>query len=170
MNCQKKNTVKQTFAIDLRNDDLTAEDLLSTARRMYPPCVGYPFEWDEPYPDPLYATAVVLMSAALIGTTNAVLLEEFTGYRREFITAIKFNMKNSHLWSDGQYDASAWLSSKGAIDPDRLYDDAQVALGFCWMPDADSDDPTDACGVYCEEWRYPAVGTIRAQMKKGARR
>ena len=169
MNCQKKNTMKRTFAIDLRNDDLTAAHLLSMARTMYPG-VDDPDEYAGPYPHPVNATAVVLMSAALIGTIDTVRLKHFTGYSRAFISAIKVNMENSHLWSDGRYDASAWLSPKGAIDGDRLFDDVQVAMGWVWAVEADSRDTTEPCETYWDERAEPVVAAVRAKLEKRARK
>lgn len=131
--------MKQPFAIDLRNNKLTEADLLSLVEAIYP-------DPDKPDSNQINDAAVVLMSAALIGTTNTSRLDQFTSYGRTFISAIKFNMENSHLWSDGQYDASAWLSSKGAIDHVRLFDDVEVAMGWAWTPEADSLDSIDPCG------------------------
>ena len=142
MKHQKRKAMKQTFAIPLRKNELTAADLLSMARTL-DPGVDDPGECEGPYPNAVNAAKVVLMSAALLGTTNTVRLEQFTGYSRTFISAIKFNMENNHLWSDGRYDASAWLSAKVAIDDDLLSEDVEVAMGWAWTPEADSDDAID---------------------------
>ena len=143
--------MKQTFAIDSRNNDLTAADLLSVVRTMYPD-VEDPDEYaGPPYPHPVNATTVVLMSAVTLDTTDVAKLVQFTGYSHPFISAIRVNMENSRLWSDGRYDASAWLSSTGTIDDDRLFDDVDVAIGICWTPDADSGHAADPCGIYWDE-------------------
>ena len=157
---EKEENMKQTFAIDLRNNKLTAADLLSLARTMYRG-VDDPDEYSGPHP--VTAIAAVLMSAAFIGTIDTVRLKRFTGYSPGFISAIKFNMENNHLWSDGRYDASAWLSSKGAVDRDRLYDDVEVAMGWVWTEEADSTHSTESCEVY---WKRD----YRAQLKKDTRR
>jgi hypothetical protein len=59
MHYQKEKTIKPTFDIDLRNNKLTAADLLSLVEAIYP-------DPDKPDSNPINDVAVVLMSAALI--------------------------------------------------------------------------------------------------------
>ena len=102
---------------------------------------------------PMTAVGLVLLSAAVIDTTEATKLALFTGYRHRFISAITFNMQNNRLWVDGQYDATEWLRSDGTIDADTLWDHVEFACGDLWMPSAHSDIAADPCPctIYWDE-------------------
>jgi hypothetical protein len=155
---QEKQPTKLIVTFDLETEELTTTVLLSMVRIMYPGVEDPDLTLHEGRnPHPLNAAAVVLMSAALNRTTDTDELKYLTGYRRAFLAAVKVNMRRSGRWSDDRYDASAWLSSKGVIDPDRLHDEIEIAVGMCSMLEADG--PIDACQVY---WR----GLRRAQVEK----
>ena len=110
-------------------------------------------EVNKNYEHPMTAVGLVLMSAAIIGTTKAARLIFFTGYSRSFISAITFNMQNNQLWVGGRYDASTWLCADGTIDGEGLLTHVEVACGNEWMPAADPDIAADTCMVYWAERR-----------------
>lgn len=91
----------QTTARDLRKDTtlsklLAAKDLRPIMQAMYPD-VEDGREDNENYEHPMTAVGLVLLSAAIIGTTEAAKLTLFTGYCRSFISAITLNMRNNLL-------------------------------------------------------------------------
>lgn len=167
MKHEQRKANKQTFAVPLRKNELTAADLLSMARTLDP---GVDEDPDDPNPNSVNAAKVVLMSAALLGTTNTIRLEQFTGYSRPFISAIKFNMENNHLWCDSRYAASSWLFANVTIDDDLLSEDVEVAMGWAWTQEADSADSIDPTTSYWDQRDHAAATTIRARAKKGPRK
>jgi hypothetical protein len=156
--------MKHPFGVYLRSKKTTAEDLLSLVRAMYPETEDPDLTGHEgPEPHPVNAIAVVLLSAALLGTTDVVRLKRFTGYSRAFISAIKSNMENSRLWVEDRCDTSAWLSSSGAIDHDPFLEDVEVGMGLVWTQEADEHVLVDPCNLY---WDEPAGRNIARKAKR----
>jgi hypothetical protein len=117
---------------------------------------------DAPYEHPMTAVGVVLMSAAIMGTTEPMKLILFTGYSRAFIAAITLNMQNNHLWLDGRYGVLNWLSQDGKIDADCLWTHIEFACGNMWRPTADRASVADPCMVYwIERGGYGKGASIR---------
>jgi len=87
-------------------------------------------------------------------------LRRFTGYSREFISAIGLNMQNNKWWIEGQYDTSTWLSAEGTIDPRRFWDHIEVACGSLWMPNRATKFSIDSCKIYWDERSRPAWRNI----------
>ena len=129
---------------------LCIADLWSVMHSMYPD-VEDGREDDENYEHPMTATGMVLLSAALLRTIGLKELLLFTGYGREFISAIGLNMQNNKLWTDGRYDTSTWLSSDGTIDERKFWDHIEVACGMLWMTTRSSSFSVDSCKVYWDE-------------------
>ena len=94
----------------------TVADLRPIMQVMFP-AVEDERDDNEKYEHPMTAVGLVLLSAAIISTTEATKLVLFTGYSRPFISAITFNMQNNQLWVGGRYDASTWLSLDGRSMP-----------------------------------------------------
>ena len=128
----------------------TVADLRPIMQVMFP-AVEDERDDNEKYEHPMTAVGLVLLSAAIISTTEATKLVLFTGYSRPFISAITFNMQNNQLWVGGRYDASTWLSLDGTIDAECLWTHIEVACGDQWMPAADPDVAADTCMVYWDE-------------------
>ena len=114
---------------------------------------------------PMTAVGVVMLSAALVGTTKVKELARFTGYSRHFVSAIVINMQNNKLWIDGLYDCSSWLSPDGAIDKRGLWEHIDLACGVLWLPGCDSDVSADTCMVYWNE-RSLIRSEVRNCMKR----
>ena len=134
---------------------LAVKDLRPILQAMYPD-VEDGRDDNENYEHPLTAVGLVLMSAAIIGTTEAAKLTLFTGYSRSFISAITLNMRNNHLWIDSRYDVSTWLSSDGTIDADALWTHIEIACGNEFVPAAHPHLSSDPCMVYWDERRRPS--------------
>ncbi len=124
----------------------TGRDLLLVMQFLYPDVD----DDQEPYEHPMTAVGVVLLSAALVGTTKVNGLSRFTGYSRHFISAIVTNMQNNKLWIEG-YDCSRWLSPDGTIDKTNLWEHIDLACGDLWLPTADTAVSADPCKVYWDE-------------------
>jgi hypothetical protein len=110
---------------------------------------------NENYEHPMTAVGLVLLSAVIMGTTDATKLALFTCYSRYFISAITLNMDNNQLWVDGVYDASTWLSSDGTIDDKCFWDHIEVACGSQFMPAGDTNIKADPCKIYWGERGFP---------------
>src|SRR6266550_7777465 len=108
---------------------------------------------DDPYEHPMTAVGIVLLSAAVMGTTKAKQLILFTGYSRSFISAILINMQNNKLWLDGKYDCSPWISADGTIDKTEFWDHIEIACGSLWLPVGDTSISMDTCMIYWDERR-----------------
>src|ERR1019366_5473056 len=65
---------------------------------------------------PNFPVMVVLFSAALLRNAGPAFLEEFTGYRREFIEAIAANMVNNGLWENDLYTGASYLSGRWIVN------------------------------------------------------
>ncbi len=127
----------------------TVEDTRTILRTRYP---------DPEDPDsehPMALAGILLLSAAILGTTDAKTLIQFTGYSPEFISAITFNMQNNKLWFDGRYDHSGWLSSDGNIDDVGFWDHISAACGDLWFPKGDAHMAIDACAIHWNSRRRP---------------
>src|SRR5262249_53303165 len=71
---------------------------------------------------PMTAIGIVLLAAAILNTTDNNVLIRFTGYSREFISAITFNMQNNRAWMNGCYQNLGWLLPNGTIDDDCFWE------------------------------------------------
>ena len=100
---------------------------------------------------PMTAAGLVLLSAAIFGTTDHTKLILFTGYSRQFISAISLNMENNQLWVDGQYKSWSWLSSDGKIDERGLWDHIEFGCGTERIPTCDREIVIDACALFWDE-------------------
>ena len=89
------------------------------------------------YKHALTGATIVLLSAALLDTTNPARLARFTRYPAQFIAAIAFNMQNNQLWWEGRYDAAAIWLHDGSIDDGYLRAQVAIALGLNSLPIAD---------------------------------
>jgi len=99
---------------------------------------------------PIDAVQVVLLTAAILGTINVVKLASFTGYSRQFISAIALNMKNNHLWINGQYKCSEWFDPEDGINHAMFHEHNDIACGSRWKPYAEPIS-VDACQIYWTE-------------------
>jgi hypothetical protein len=134
---------------------LTVADLRQILQTVYPE-VENDRDDEGSYDHPMAAVGLVLLSAAIIETQELV---RFTGYSRDFISAITSNLRNNKLWIEDRYDTSAWLSAEGIIDQARFWDHIEFACGMLWQPDADSDISADPCSIYWDEGRRPSEAT-----------
>lgn len=80
---------------------------------------------------PNFPVMVVLFSGELLRNTNSMALQQFTGYRQEFIDAIASNLANNGLWKGGQYSESSWLKD-GIINREEFGLLVDVAMGCLW--------------------------------------
>ena len=103
----------------------------------------------------MVAVGIVLLSSAILGTGDIEKLVKFTGYTREFVSAIAFNMQNNNLWVNDQFEESQyrkWFALDGTIhDDDEFWENIQIACGTVWQPGADSDVSLDPCKIYWDE-------------------
>jgi hypothetical protein len=135
----------------------TVEDLRRIMRAKYPDPAEE--EGDE---HPMTAVGVVLLSAAIMETTDAQTLIRFTGYGREFISAITLNMQNNRLWIDDRYDRLGWLFSDGAMDLNCFWDHIEAACGELWFPESDPTRSVDTCRTYWDEHRRSSSAPNRS--------
>ena len=139
---------------------LSVADLRPIMQGMYPEVEDD--RDDNDYEHPMTAVGLVLLSAAIMGTSEASKLTVFTGYGHSLISAITLNMQNNRLWIDGRYDSSTWLSSDGSIPASCFWEHIEVACGVLWMPAGDTHIAVDACKVYWDERkRRPAEANTR---------
>ena len=128
---------------------LNVDDIHKALRSQY-----NDLETDVSAPDsehPIEAVATVLLSSAVLGTTDSDRLVRFTGYSRQFVSGIALNMRNNRLWGHGQYDCSGWFDPQGGIfDDRRFWEDHQVALGIMWRPSVEPIS-IDVCSIYWSE-------------------
>lgn len=124
----------------------TVENLIRLMHRKYPE-----IEDDCDDKHPMTAVGVVLLAAAIMGTTDHNALIRFTGYSRDFISAITFNMQNNRLWVDGHYQSLDWLLPKGVINDDRFWEHVEIACGMLWFSEEYTDKFVDPCAIYWEE-------------------
>ena len=95
-------------------------------------------EWD-PSPGNIYdATAVVLFSAAVLGTTIPAILAKFTGYNIGFICAVAWNMLNNKLWTVTQCCTQNWSLESGIDDYGVFWEEVSAGTGDLWFRDAES--------------------------------
>lgn len=106
---------------------------------------------NETYEHPMTAVGLVLLSAAIMGTSETGKLRRFTGYSSSFIAAITLNMQNNELWIDGKYDATTWLSSSGTINQRCLWDHIEIACGGLWLAGVNSHISANPCNIYWDE-------------------
>ncbi len=105
---------------------------------------------DEDGPDSVWgAMAKLLLSAAVVGTTDPMKLARFTGYPVEFVLAIVGNMRNNKRWIPDGYDASRWWPLSGELHDNEFTEDMEASLGSLWYPGAESDQSVDVIQVYC---------------------
>jgi hypothetical protein len=145
---KKEKNMNRTFTIvGLRAKKSTSADLLSMMRRMFPGTDNP----DCPYEHPLNAIGVVLLSAAIFGTTDVAKLSQFTGYSCPFISSIRAHMENNGLWADGRYDTSMWLRSDGTIDGDRLWEHVMFAEGDLYVAEGVHRISAEPCSIFWDE-------------------
>ena len=130
--------MSQSFAV---------QDLLKAMQFLYPR-LEEDREDDFRCEHPLTAVGVVLLTAAILGISDAGKLIHATRYSRDFISAILLNMQNNKLWTEGGYDASAWLSADGIINGDCLWEHIDIASGMLWLPVGDTNISVDPCKVF----------------------
>jgi len=116
---------------------------------MYPDVEGSAYV--ASYEHPLIAVGVVLLGLALLEMKSIRQQMAFNGYGYEFLSAIRLNMQNNQLWTNGQYDCSAWLRRNGTIDEDNLWHHIELACGYQLSLDAASDASIDPCDLYWKE-------------------
>ena len=139
----------------------TAEDIRRALQARYPDV-----EEDESaielsgfiHENPFTAIGVVLISAALLGTTDVDRLAAFTRYSRAFIRAIAWNMENSGLWKDGKYNCSDWSASGNLLprnehEDHEFWDHISIGEGSMWNKDANSHDSVDSCKIFWDTKR-----------------
>jgi len=129
---------------------LTAKDLKNLMHVMYPDVED---DRDDKcdFEHPMTAVGIVLLTATLTGTIDERALMGFTGYSRQFVSAIALNMLNNRLWSDNGYDHSNWLLDDGTIDTEKLWEHIDLACGSLWLPNAHTGGSTDPCDIYWDE-------------------
>jgi hypothetical protein len=66
---------------------------------------------------PMIPIGVILISSAMLGTTDTDKLTQFTGYSKRFVQGISINMENSSLWKKGKYNSSSWFA--GGLVPNK---------------------------------------------------
>jgi hypothetical protein len=103
--------------------------------------------------DSLIALGVVLLSAAMLNTTDVVTLVRFTGYSANFVSAVAFNMTNTKLWRDGRYDTSSWRRADETIDEELFYDHVATAEGDLLTPACDNTISAEPCWIFWDERR-----------------
>jgi hypothetical protein len=104
---------------------ITLEEIHKLADAVFPDDPG---ETEEHV---MNAVAVILLSAAYLSTINPVTLRMFTGYSKDLISAVYFNMLNNQLWTEEGYDSSDWFQD-GIQDERELVDHVAMACGEAW--------------------------------------
>jgi hypothetical protein len=94
------------------------------------------------------AAGVVLLAAGMHDITAPSELVHLTGYGRSFISAVIFNLQNNHLWIDGRYDASSWLTLEGIIKSGEFRDHIRAACGELWLPAGNSELGVNTCELF----------------------
>ncbi|HKW18321.1 MAG TPA: hypothetical protein VJO35_12515 [Terriglobales bacterium] len=100
-------------------------------------------EWEHDVTNSWDAIAILLLSAAVIGTTAPCMLARFTGYDLGFICAVAWNMRNNGLWTATQYKMT-WSPDVGVCDLSSFWDEVSVGSGSLWCEDAESKLSVDA--------------------------
>lgn len=90
-----------------------------------------------------FAAMVVVLSAAIMNNAGVQFLQEFTGYRKEFIEAIANNMVNNGLWVNDVCVEASWLR-KGFIQEPHFVDQVSAAMGELWFSEEAVKRPTVA--------------------------
>jgi hypothetical protein len=124
----------------------TPDSLRQFMRSRYP---GVEDEGDDEHP--LTAIGVVLLSAVILGTTDTEELIRFTGYSREFVSAIAVNMEDNRAWWNGRYDLVGWLLTDGTIDDCLFWEHINVACAMVSLPGALYKAEADPCKIFWEE-------------------
>lgn len=123
--------------------------------------IKYPDVNDPPGTEhPMVAVGIVLVSSAILGTGEIEKLVKFTGYTREFVSAIAFYMQNNNLWVNDQFQESQyqkWFAPDGTIhNDDEFWENIQIACGTVWQPGADTSVSLDTCKIYWDEQQNPS--------------
>jgi hypothetical protein len=92
--------------------------------------------------NPNFPVMVVLFSAALLRNASPAFLQEFTGYRREFIDALAANMVNNGLWENDLYPTASWLRGSWIVDEDEFGMQVEAAIGYLWYSEVATNRPT----------------------------
>ena len=128
---------------------LNVDDIHKALRSQYTDLIT-----DVSTPDcehPIEAVATVLLSSGVLDTADVPKLVKFTGYARQFVSAIALNMQNNHLWSHGRYDYSEWFDpQRGIIDDRHFWSHHEVALGMAWRSGVEQIS-VDVCRIYWDE-------------------
>jgi hypothetical protein len=131
-----------------RGTEYTLENLKRFMHKRFPDVED---DCDDKHP--MTAVGVVLLAAAILDTADSNALIRFTGYSREFISAINFNMENNRIWSGGRYLNLPWTLPNGSIDSDRFWDHIDVACGMLWVSKECAGKFIDPCAIYWREIR-----------------
>jgi hypothetical protein len=133
----------------------TAEDIRTAFGMRYPDVDDDQFSIEHSgfaHENPLTAIGIVLISSAVLGTTDVDRLAGFTKYGREFIRVIACNMENSRLWRDGKYHCAWWscgnLLPRGENGDSEFWDHIQIAEGSMWTAEAEPLLRHDAGAVF----------------------
>jgi len=86
------------------------------------------------------ATAILLFSAAVLGTTDPWTLARFTGYGVGFVCAVAWNMRNNRLWTATRYLPKRWSLEGGIDDRSPFWEEVSVGCGSQWEPGAESEE------------------------------
>jgi hypothetical protein len=130
----------------------------------------------ESWPDWIYepentwnATAVLLISAAVLETTYPVTLAQFTGYDIGFVCGVAWNMMNNGVWTCIQYKPKHWSVRYGIGLGSPFGDEVGMGMGDTWDSVAEiplSVDLPDPFGssfrdtVPPESWHRPPAEAI----------
>ncbi len=112
-------------------------------------------DFADPEDDGTYRTSVVLLSAALGGSSDVDDLAEFTGYPRDFIATISHRMHVAGLWKDGDvHDDHWWIDDRlEEIQPSGFLDGCPGREGMpgC-QPNGRRKVQVLGCSVWAGAW------------------
>lgn len=89
------------------------------------------------------ATAILLFSAAVLGTTDPNILAKFTGYNMGFVCAVAWNMRNNGLWTATRYMPKDWSPETGVDDHSPFWEEVRVGYGWLWYEGAESEQSVE---------------------------
>lgn len=102
---------------------------------------------EEDVTHPMTQVGIVLLSAAVLDTTEAAALRKFTMCSRDVISAITFNMQNNGLWTNRGYDCSSWFNCGVIMSGEEFWNHIGAACGELWFPGADRNLAIDTCNL-----------------------
>src|SRR2546427_12550063 len=98
------------------------------------------------------AVGLILLSAALLQTIEPRELRLFTGYSREFISAIGLNMQNNKLWTEGRYEYFDFALCRGNYSiQDGFGTTSRLHADRSGCQPATPNSPIDSCKIYWDE-------------------